>query len=1089
VALDRVGQPLSEKRTRTPQGHWLRNLDAPRSRALFWRNIIRVVRAIGLIHAQGLVHGAVGEANVMTDGGELPDFQLAGFEWSLALSDAKAGEGTHARVSPDAAVLRPPSYSFAEDWRCLGLMIGGCLERPASPAGRVLGPNGGLKAEANLSPGERRLLKRLLTPSRGDQLEAHAIVQAIEDVLVGLGRTAQTKAGSLVLAVDGKARLGDCVFDATDGLIAVDEHARQLDWLRAELDAGAALLVPPRFNPQRSGLRLVTAHAVCDLSATVRDGVAAWDVAICTRVRRRRDSLPYFEQEHEISQTVRLARGPRDAERERQRLGPDALDWSAFAVDVAPERDEHVDQVVDALFVAELTEAVVKASEAYPVEILARDRESGRPVVALRAQPKSDRDKVARKLKLTDGETALHRLFEDEARDPEIKWRLTRSAAMRASRTFDVGASFINRTEIKGRPAYRFELDEELPDDARLLFLRPQSDSGSERAISRRLSLLKLIGSRPDLADMLTDPWRMRRNSGETLSAADLASSAFKDLDEPKQQALVAAFEVAPTYLVVGPPGVGKTRLATEVVTRKFGAERKSRILVSAQGHDALNHVMAKCQEALGLADLSDVLIVRSATPENRTSEPEELQLRALDLLERLDASQGLAQLQAQIRDRVRELRGEVGAHLDAQASLAAKDRRGLGALGRLLLEAADVVVSTLNSADIEDLVEAREQFDWVLVEEAARATGPELVGALMLSGRRLLIGDHNQLPAYDADRMLEILGDHSLVGLALKQAQDWLAPMLEDDDEARLRDLVEGDPARLRATAERAVRLFAPFQTLVEEDEQNGRTRTGHRRISAMLTEQRRMDPAIADLVSTTFYKGELKTSASRYRALKDPPPLTHLTPMSSSPIVVVDFPHVSAPVAGEPVAREDTRRRRNREEIESVVDVMRHVRAAEGQAPTLAVLSPYRHQVDALAARIDLEMGKDLAHLAQFRPVRPNGAFVGTVDSFQGSEADLVILSLVRNNPRAGLGAVGFLRDRRRMNVALSRAKTQLVIVGSLRFLQEAVRGVNPDGGHHELDFLTTMVRVIDRLAGVPRDGLPLARKLAPSVLRAKR
>jgi hypothetical protein len=44
-------------------------------------------------------------------------------------------------------------------------------------------------------------------------------------------------------------------------------------------------------------------------------------------------------------------------------------------------------------------------------------------------------------------------------------------------------------------------------------------------------------------------------------------------------------------------------------------------------------------------------------------------------------------------------------------------------------------VISTANSADVERLVEAREQIDWVVVEEAAKATGPELTGPLMLSG------------------------------------------------------------------------------------------------------------------------------------------------------------------------------------------------------------------------------------------------------------------------------------------------------------------------------------------------------------------
>ncbi|PHR43721.1 MAG: hypothetical protein COA32_15820 [Fluviicola sp.] len=50
-------------------------------------------------------------------------------------------------------------------------------------------------------------------------------------------------------------------------------------------------------------------------------------------------------------------------------------------------------------------------------------------------------------------------------------------------------------------------------------------------------------------------------------------------------------------------------------------------------------------------------------------------------------------------------------------------------------------------------------------------------------------------------------------------------------------------------------------------------------------------------------------------------------------------------------------------------------------------------------------------------------------TADSFQGQEADVVILSLVRSNPD---GNIGFLKDYRRMNVAMTRAKLKLIVIG---------------------------------------------------------
>ena len=72
---------------------------------------------------------------------------------------------------------------------------------------------------------------------------------------------------------------------------------------------------------------------------------------------------------------------------------------------------------------------------------------------------------------------------------------------------------------------------------------------------------------------------------------------------------------------------------------------------------------------------------------------------------------------------------------------------------------------------------------------------------------------------------------------------------------------------------------------------------------------------------------------------------------------------------------------------------------------------------------------LGKMIRQSEFFRPYR-RAISVNTVDGFQGQERDIIIISLVRNNDG---GEIGFLRDLRRMNVAMTRARMKLIILGS--------------------------------------------------------
>jgi superfamily I DNA and/or RNA helicase len=88
------------------------------------------------------------------------------------------------------------------------------------------------------------------------------------------------------------------------------------------------------------------------------------------------------------------------------------------------------------------------------------------------------------------------------------------------------------------------------------------------------------------------------------------------------------------------------------------------------------------------------------------------------------------------------------------------------------------------------------------------------------------------------------------------------------------------------------------------------------------------------------------------------------------------------------------------------------------EKEPPSIAIISPYREQ----ALHIEEELKED-------PNVSKLDLSINTIDGFQGQEKDLVFISLVRSNTK---GEIGFLTDYRRMNVAMTRARKQLIIVG---------------------------------------------------------
>lgn len=98
------------------------------------------------------------------------------------------------------------------------------------------------------------------------------------------------------------------------------------------------------------------------------------------------------------------------------------------------------------------------------------------------------------------------------------------------------------------------------------------------------------------------------------------------------------------------------------------------------------------------------------------------------------------------------------------------------------------------------------------------------------------------------------------------------------------------------------------------------------------------------------------------------------------------------------------------------------------ETDLPTIAVISPYKQQI--------YELKEQLLHAPGLQKYGDKIS-VNTIDSFQGQERDIVYVSLTRSNEK---GVIGFLSDIRRMNVAMTRARKKLVVVGDSATLSQS-------------------------------------------------
>ena len=605
------------------------------------------------------------------------------------------------------------------------------------------------------------------------------------------------------------------------------------------------------------------------------------------------------------------------------------------------------------------------------------------------------------------------------------------------------------------------------------MFMYPKSLLGNHSSLLRKNKAITLLVKNTNLLNSLIFPKKNTKIYNSKLQYVD----GYQELDDSKKEVFEKALNTYPNYIVQGPPGVGKTFLVKTLVEQIFKNEPFSKIVLSAQSHstvEVLSDEIDKCE-------FEKKLVMIKAF---NNSDHEAKSIISNTLLEHLEPVY-ISKLWKESYSTNIDLRQDMDKFKHNKENYNFYDK---------ILSSANIILTTTNSKTIEKMLDNNCYFDWSIMEEAAKASTNDLISPLLLSYKRLLIGDHKQLPPFfekdfkkimvpenlNLDKIISfitkgkfknsIVHDSGLYSL-LEIFTD-IKPKLNDDD-ADMDELLKFVQDKYLPAIEKSIEYYSLFKYLFKEVDIN-KSNKSKINFGSMISEQYRMHPDISKIITKVFYDYKLLDNESRKVFYLDD---------CNRPFYFKDFKqvdlenskrftwlNVKEPYSDSSVIKILEENFVNKSEVLIIEDILNCIYKKSNfiKKPSIVLLSPYAKQVNYINEYLKTNgVLKELIR-KDFEIISEN-EICKTCDSFQGGEADLVIISLVRNNINNDIySALGFLIDERRMNVMFSRAKFHLIIVGSIGMFDY---WVNSALNHKELPIEAAFIEQLIKLVRNPQ------------------